>query len=331
MGWRGLTAPAPVHTSPSWLNHYAAAGRRSADKAIDYAVLAGERAAGQFADQGSRGPLPRKLSTSCGARQRRGPGDANAMGSLPRGKSAKRTAAQATQQPRSRCCTMPQRAPKPRDGPTCSRGPPWPTAAGWPGTGMQRRSTDPAVFGDAPTGCPTEPTRRRRIPACGSSGGWRPPGSPHHRRRTQRLALAREAMDITGEHRRPGRTGDRDRGLLRRHRGPGHGSQSSSSPPSCIVALACMGTCDPKIVYAGHQHRLTTLMVLGDRVAADAEATVVTRFVTELRQPAQLWEQATFATALALLEGRFAEAAGSDRDKHRRARARLDELERLRQ
>ena len=40
----------------------------------------------------------------------------------------------------------------------------------------------------------------------------------------------------------------------------------------------------------------------------DAEATVITRLVTELRQPAQLWEQASLATALALLEGRFAEA-----------------------
>ena len=298
MGWRGSGSGAGPHVA-ELAHHYAAAGRRSADKAIDYAVLAGERAAGQFAHQEAAGHFAKALdvlrSTNVPDRRR----ECELLVAVGEARSRAGDAA----------------AAKPLLHDAAARA----QAAGWPDLlaraalayggrlAWARACTDPALtplLRDALNGLhgTDAASAHTRVRLLGRLAAAR----RDDRRRDERLALAREAMDITGDIDDPAAQAIATEGYFIAIEGPDMVPEQLELADR-IVALAGRAG-DPEIVYAGHQHRLTTLMVLGDRAAADAEATVVTRFVTELRQPAQLWEQATFATALALLEGRFAEA-----------------------
>jgi DNA-binding SARP family transcriptional activator len=65
---------------------------------------------------------------------------------------------------------------------------------------------------------------------------------------------------------------------------------------------------DPEKVFAGRDHRLHCLWVLGDRAGVDAELEALGALANELRQPAQQWFVSTGRTMLALLEGRFDQA-----------------------
>ena len=61
-------------------------------------------------------------------------------------------------------------------------------------------------------------------------------------------------------------------------------------------------------MYEGHEHRLNSFWQLGDRTAVDVEFDVLAGLVDELRQPAQRWHLGTMRTMLALMEGRFDDA-----------------------
>src|SRR4051794_8711759 len=61
-------------------------------------------------------------------------------------------------------------------------------------------------------------------------------------------------------------------------------------------------------MYEGHEHRLNSFWQLGDRTAVDVEFDVLAALVDELRQPAQRWHLGTMRTMLALMEGRFDDA-----------------------
>jgi DNA-binding SARP family transcriptional activator/tetratricopeptide (TPR) repeat protein len=61
-------------------------------------------------------------------------------------------------------------------------------------------------------------------------------------------------------------------------------------------------------VFQGHDHRLNGFWLLGDRAALDVEFDVLDALADELRQPAQRWEVGTHRTMLALMEGRFEDA-----------------------
>src|SRR5829696_2716044 len=65
---------------------------------------------------------------------------------------------------------------------------------------------------------------------------------------------------------------------------------------------------DNERLYEGHEHRLNKFWMLGDRAAVDVELDVLDTLVEELRQPAQRWHIGTLHAMLALLEGRFEEA-----------------------
>jgi DNA-binding SARP family transcriptional activator len=65
---------------------------------------------------------------------------------------------------------------------------------------------------------------------------------------------------------------------------------------------------DRETVFAGHDHRLHSLWVLGDRAGIDVELQALGALADELRQPAQQWFVSTGRTMLALMEGRFDEA-----------------------
>jgi DNA-binding SARP family transcriptional activator len=65
---------------------------------------------------------------------------------------------------------------------------------------------------------------------------------------------------------------------------------------------------DREKVFAGHDHRLHSVWVMGDRHAVDAELRSLEELAEELRQPAQRWHVGTGRAILALMEGRFADA-----------------------
>jgi DNA-binding SARP family transcriptional activator len=65
---------------------------------------------------------------------------------------------------------------------------------------------------------------------------------------------------------------------------------------------------DKERTWAGHQHRLGPLMLVGDLDGVDAELQAMERLASELRQPAQLWAHSLTQTMRALFAGRFEEA-----------------------
>ena len=65
---------------------------------------------------------------------------------------------------------------------------------------------------------------------------------------------------------------------------------------------------DKEKVFAGHDHRLHCLWVLGDRAGVEVELEALGALAGELRQPAQQWHVSTGRTMLALMEGRFEQA-----------------------
>jgi DNA-binding SARP family transcriptional activator/tetratricopeptide (TPR) repeat protein len=65
---------------------------------------------------------------------------------------------------------------------------------------------------------------------------------------------------------------------------------------------------DKERVFAGHDHRLHFFWMLSDRSAVDVELDTLAALADELRQPAHRWHVGTGRTMLALMEGRFEEA-----------------------
>ena len=67
-------------------------------------------------------------------------------------------------------------------------------------------------------------------------------------------------------------------------------------------------TNDPERVFVAHDYRLNTFFILADRAGVDVEIARLQELAEELRQPVQRWSVSTAHTMVALLEGRFAEA-----------------------
>jgi len=65
---------------------------------------------------------------------------------------------------------------------------------------------------------------------------------------------------------------------------------------------------DKERAWAGHQHRLGPLMLVGDLDAVDAELQAMEHLAAELRQPAQSWALSLSQAMRALFAGRFEEA-----------------------
>jgi DNA-binding SARP family transcriptional activator len=65
---------------------------------------------------------------------------------------------------------------------------------------------------------------------------------------------------------------------------------------------------DPEMLFAGYDHRLHCFWVLGDRAGVEAVLEAQAVLADELRQPAQHWSVGTGRTMVALMDGRFDEA-----------------------
>jgi tetratricopeptide (TPR) repeat protein len=61
--------------------------------------------------------------------------------------------------------------------------------------------------------------------------------------------------------------------------------------------------------FVVHDYRFNTFFAVADRGGVDAEHALLAALADELRQPAQRWSALTSATTIALMEGRFDEAA----------------------
>ena len=65
---------------------------------------------------------------------------------------------------------------------------------------------------------------------------------------------------------------------------------------------------DKERVFAGHDYRLHCFWMLGDRAGVEVELEALGMLADELRQPAQRWHLGTGRTVLALMEGQFERA-----------------------
>ena len=126
--------------------------------------------------------------------------------------------------------------------------------------------------------------------------------------RERRVALAEEALDIAR------RSGDSVTlaAAIEGHWIAVEGPELYLSGDAVEVAdeLIALGkqAGDNERVFAGHDHRLHCLWVLADRPGVDVELEALRALGAELRQPAQRWHVGTGETMLALMEGRFEEA-----------------------
>ena len=78
-------------------------------------------------------------------------------------------------------------------------------------------------------------------------------------------------------------------------------------PGTMLVKLGEQ-TGDKERALAGHQYRLNGFWTLGNRVGVDVELDAIASLADELGQPAQRWVLGTGQTMLALMEGRLADA-----------------------
>jgi len=126
--------------------------------------------------------------------------------------------------------------------------------------------------------------------------------------RERRVALAEEALDIAR------RSGDSVTlaAAIEGHWIAVEGPELYLSGDAVEVAdeLIALGkqAGDNERLFAGHDHRLHCLWVLADRPGVDVELEALRALGAELRQPAQRWHVGTGETMLALMEGRFEEA-----------------------
>jgi DNA-binding SARP family transcriptional activator/tetratricopeptide (TPR) repeat protein len=126
--------------------------------------------------------------------------------------------------------------------------------------------------------------------------------------RDRRVRLAEEALDIAR------RSGDPVTlaAVIEGHWIAVEGPELYLTSEAVEVAdkLISLGeqTGDKERVFAGHDHRLHCLWVRTDRAGVDAELEAMRTLADELRQPAQHWHVGTGQTMLALMDGRFEEA-----------------------
>jgi DNA-binding SARP family transcriptional activator len=125
-------------------------------------------------------------------------------------------------------------------------------------------------------------------------------------RREHRIALGREAVAIAKEL-------DDPQTLALALEGEWHAIEGPDTVEEWFVlaekllALA-QQTGDKERLYTAHEHRLNAFWRRCDRAAIDVEMDALGRLVAELRQPPHRWAFGTFQTMLALMEGRLDEA-----------------------
>ena len=119
-------------------------------------------------------------------------------------------------------------------------------------------------------------------------------------------SISREAVDMARRLGDPSPLAYALDGLYAGIRYPQQTAEWRAMAGELVAAAESAG--DKERAWAGHQHLVGPLMLVGDLDGVDAELEAMERLVEELRQPAQLWAHSLTQTMRALFAGRFAEA-----------------------
>jgi DNA-binding SARP family transcriptional activator len=279
-------------------HHYLEAGIALADKAIDYAQLAGDRAASQHGYE----EAARHYASALRVLDATGSGEADRAGELllsfaevqsraGNGQEAKRAL--------QRVATLAEQAGR---SDQLAR-----AALAYGGRfAWARASTDPALVPllERALAAAGEQDSRTRVMLLSRLAAARrdDPG------RERRVRLAEQAVEIARRMGDPVTLAAALEGQWIAVEGPAALSRGDGiAQGERLVALGeQIG--DKERVFAGHDYRLQSFWMLGDRAGVEVELDALGVLADELRQPAQRWHLGTVRTALALMEGQFERA-----------------------
>jgi DNA-binding SARP family transcriptional activator len=279
-------------------HHYLEAGTLLAEKAIEYAQRAGDRAASQYGYE----EAARHYSSALRVLETTGSGDANrtcelllSLGDVQSRAGSGQEANQALQ----RAATLAQRAGR---SDQLAR-----AALAYGGRfAWARASTDPGLV----------PLLERALVAVGEQDSPARVGllarlaaaSRDDPVRDRRVRLAEEAVDIATRCDDPRTLAFALEGHYIAAEGPEllSDGQGIALGEKLISLGEQLG--DKERVFAGHDHRLHGFWMLGDRAAVEVELEALSTLSDELRQPAQRWHLGTGRTMLALMEGHLERA-----------------------
>jgi DNA-binding SARP family transcriptional activator len=279
-------------------HHYLQAGSLAAEKAIEYAERAGDRTASQHAYE----EAARHYSSALRVLETTGSADASRTCELllSRGEVLSRAGSgQEAKQVLLRAATLAEQAGRPDQ---LTR-----AALAYGGRfAWARASTDPALVpllerALAAVGQQDDSARVRLLARLAGALRDEP-------LRDRRARLAEEALKIAKQSGDPVTFAF---GL--------EGHWIAVEGPREILAGEGMAVCeklislgeelgDKELVFAGHDHRVHTVWMLGDRAAVEVELEALSALADELRQPARRWHVGTGHTMLALMEGNFERA-----------------------
>jgi DNA-binding SARP family transcriptional activator len=122
-------------------------------------------------------------------------------------------------------------------------------------------------------------------------------------------SITNEAVEMARRMGDPGTLAYALDGLYAGIRYPQQTAEWRAMADELVEVAECAG--DKERTWAGHQHRLGPLMLVGDLDGVDAELQAMERLADELRQPAQLWAHSLTQTMRVLFAGCFEEAEAS--------------------
>ena len=277
-------------------HHFLEAGRGAAEKSIDYATRAGDRAASQLAYEEAARHYRSALALLDGA----GSADAERSCGLlvELGEALSRAGdEQGAKESFRRAAALAERTGQPDK---LAR-----AALGYGGRfGWARASTDPALVpllerGLAAVGEGDSRERVRLLARLAAAIRDEPI-------RDRRVAVAQEAMEIAERSGDPVTLAYALEGHSIAVEGPDNVAHGVVAGDRLISLGERIG--DKERVYAGHDFRLNSLWALADRAGIELELEAMSALADELRQPAQRWHESTGRTMLALMEGRLEEA-----------------------
>ena len=267
-----------------------------ANKAIDYAKRAGDRAASQLAHE----EAVRHYTSALHALDATGPGDADRTCELQLALGEALSRAGRSQEAKDvlrRAATLAERTGR-TDRLACA-------AIEYGGRfAWSRASTDPflvplleralAAIGEA------DSTERVKLLARLATAIRDDPS------RTRRVRVAEEAVQIARRLDDPETLAFALEGHWTAVEGPD--TAGGGIEPGAMLVNLGEQTGDKERALAGHQYRLNGFWTLADRVGVDVELDAIASLADELGQPAQRWVLGTGQTMLALMEGRLADA-----------------------
>jgi DNA-binding SARP family transcriptional activator len=279
-------------------HHYLEAGIALADKAIDYAQLAGDRAASQHGYE----EAARHYASALRVLDATGSGEADRAGELLLSFAEVQSRAGNAQEAKralQRAATLAGQAGR---SDQLAR-----AALAYGGRfAWARASTDPALVPllERALAAAGEQDSRTRVMLLARLAAARrdDPG------RERRVSLAEQAVEIARRMGDPVTLAAALEGQWIAVEGPEALSRGDGiAQGERLVALGeQIG--DKERVFAGHDYRLQSFWMLGDRAGVEVELEALGVLAEELRQPAQRWHVNAVRTALALMEGQFERA-----------------------